>query len=205
MIYRTYIKPLLDLITSVIIIIITLPLLITVASLIILVDGPPIIFKQDRVGINRKHFNIFKFKTMNKNTGLLLSYDNDPRVTRLGTILRKYKIDELPQFFNVILGQMSIVGPRPEVPKLAQKKFGRRYDIIFSVKPGITGLSSIRYINESSYFPKSGRRRYQVYFSKILPNKIKLDLEYINQLSPVMDLKIIFITAYRIFRLIFFQ
>lgn len=199
MIYRTYIKPLLDLTSSVISIIILSPLLLITAGLIIVVDGPPVIFMQDRIGINKKHFNIFKFKTMKDGSGLLLSYDNDPRVTKLGKLLRKYKIDELPQFFNVIIGQMSIVGPRPEVPKLAQKKFGGKYDIIFSVKPGITGLSSVEYINESKLFPKDGRNRYKIYFSKILPKKIKLDIEYINKMSLTQDLMIVLRTVRRLF------
>jgi len=175
------------------------PFLVITAVLILIIDGPPVIFKQDRVGINKKHFNILKFKTMKESSGLLLSYDNDPRVTRLGRLLRKYKIDELPQLFNVISGQMSIVGPRPEVPKLAQKKFGRKYDIIFSVKPGITGLSSVEYINESKYFPKNGRNRYKIYFSKILPQKIKLDIQYINELSFTRDAIIVLRTISKLF------
>lgn len=194
MIYKTLLKRPFDIAVSAFAILVFSPVFIITALAIIFVDGPPVIFKQDRVGLNKKHFNIYKFKTMRDGRGPLLSYDNDPRVTKLGFYLRKHKIDELPQFFNVIIGNMSLVGPRPEVPQLAQKRFKKKYNLIFCVKPGITGLSSIKFIKESGYFSKDGKNRYEIYFSKILPQKISLDIRYIQNISFAQDLKIIIAT-----------
>lgn len=192
MIYAKYFKRPLDIVFSFVSLVVLSPILILIAVTIFLVDGRPVVFKQDRVGLHKKHFSIYKFRTMiDGGKGLFLSYDNDPRVTRLGGFLRKNKLDELPQFFNVLFGDMSIVGPRPEVPKFAQKKFGKKYDIIFSVKPGITGLSSIKFLNEVEYFPRNGQDRYKIYFSKILPKKITLDIEYIKNVSLWGDIKIL--------------
>ena len=160
-----------------------------------------VIYKQKRVGLNRVEFNIFKFRTMKQNSdkeGLLTIGSTDRRVTDVGFVLRKTKLDELPQLFNVLIGNMSLVGPRPEV-----KKFVDLYDEeqlqILSVKPGITDYASIEFADESTILetfeePEKG------YVNEIMPKKLALNLEYIKNRSLGGDFKIILLTLLRIFK-----
>ena len=144
-------KRILDIFLSAAILAVASPVFFLISLAIFIGSGLPIFFLQERVGWDRKVFNIIKFRTMRITSnakGLLISSNNDSRVTGIGKFLRKYKLDELPQFINVLKGEMSIVGPRPEVKKYADSFFVD-YDQILSVKPGITDYASILYRNEA--------------------------------------------------------
>ncbi|MFR1316470.1 MAG: sugar transferase [Clostridium perfringens] len=150
-------KRMFDLFFSLIGIIITIPIFILVSIMIKLTSKGPIIFKQERVGKNKKIFYIYKFRTMtdcdDRASDRQVTVINDQRITRIGRILRKYKIDELPQLYNVLKGDMSFVGPRPEVKKYV-KFYEEEYDEILKIKPGITDLASIEYIDENRIISK---------------------------------------------------
>lgn len=122
-----------------------------------------------------------------------LTVKNDPRITSVGGFLRKWKIDELPQFFNVLAGDMSLVGPRPETPKMVGL-YDNYYDVIFAVRPGITDYASIEFRNESDYY-NSIEASEKIYLEKILPIKIDLKLKYIENLSIKNDILILLNTA----------
>lgn len=168
-----------------------------IALLIKLTSKGPVFFKQERVGKNEKIFKIFKFRTMvNKadKKGLELSTANDCRITKVGKFLRKAKIDELPQLINVFIGQMSLVGPRPEV-----KKYTDLYDdlqkAVFLVKPGITDMASIEFRNENEILEKSSNVE-ETYIKEIMPTKIGLNLDYIEKISLFYNLRLIFKTFF---------
>jgi len=188
--YPKYIKPPLDYSFAFILILLLSPLLIIITAMVLLFDSLPIIFKQKRIGQFDREFTIYKFKTMSNVKGPLLTFDNDKRITKLGKFLRKYKFDELPQLFNILKGDMSFVGPRPEVPILARERH-QISSILLNSKPGMTGLSSIRFIDESKYYKKSLKDPYKIYFEKILPKKIAIDEQYVASSSFALDLKIV--------------
>lgn len=166
------------------------PILLLVSVLVAVIDGKPILFKQKRIGQNKKKFIIYKFKTMIDSRGPLLTFDQDKRITKLGQFLRKSKLDELPQLINVVKGEMSFIGPRPEVPIMARERYKIR-NRVFDLKPGITGLSSIRFIDEQKYMVRSKQQTiYNIYIRKILPEKIAIDNEYAENISLLLDLKI---------------
>lgn len=156
----------------------------------------PVFYKQERLTKNKKPFYIIKFRTMkvgaDKNLDNL-TVKNDPRITKTGEFLRKWKIDELPQFINVLLGHMSLVGPRPETPKMVDL-YPNYYDVIFAVRPGITDYASIEFRNESEYY-NSIEDSEKIYLEKILPIKIDLKLKYIENLSIKTDINILLKTA----------
>lgn len=131
----------------------------------------PIIFKQERVGKNKKIFYIYKLRTMtdcdDRASDRQVTVINDQRITRIGRILRKYKIDELPQLYNVLKGDMSFVGPRPEVKKYV-KFYEEEYDEILKIKPGITDLASIEYIDENTIISKYSDPE-KIYIEEVLP------------------------------------
>lgn len=162
-------------------------------------EGSPI-FKQTRVGKHNKDFTLFKFRTMyvsgSSGTAITLS-NRDPRITRIGFILRKYKLDELPQLFNVFFGDMSFVGPRPELRSFVSK-YNEVQLKVLNVKPGITDYASIKYFNESEILGRSQNPEYD-YIHQIMPEKLKLNLEYISNNSTYKDLKIILLTIKKIF------
>lgn len=169
-----------------------------VISILIKIDSRgPIFFKQVRVGHKWKYFYVYKFRTMVKDAekkGIKLTSINDPRITKIGRLLRKYKIDELPQLINVLKGEMSLVGPRPEVPEYV--KLSRdSYDHILKVKPGITDFASIKFRNESNLM-KSGMNAENIYINKILSQKIELYKKYAKERSFSMDLQLILLTLF---------
>jgi lipopolysaccharide/colanic/teichoic acid biosynthesis glycosyltransferase len=175
--------------------IITFSPLVPIIGLLIKMDSQgPIFYLTDRVGQNMKNFKMYKFRTM-KNTaskiGGSLCPKNDYRVTNFGKFLRKTKINELPQLFNILMGEMTFVGPRPEAIDLAVL-YPEKAKKIFSVKPGLVGPSSIKYRNEEECYPSCVEVR-KYYLEKILPDKIRLDLEYIDKWSILLDLKYIFL------------
>jgi len=193
-------KRLFDIIFSLIGIIILLPFFFLFAILIISDSGFPIFYSQKRVGKNRIDFSLLKFRTMKKDSdkkGLLTVGEKDSRVTNIGYFLRKYKIDELPQLFNVLFGDMSLVGPRPEVRKYVEL-YNDEQKKVLSIKPGITDYASIAYSNENSILSES-KNPEQFYIETVMPAKLKLNLKYIEEKSFLTDLKIILKTIGRIF------
>lgn len=189
------IKRVTDILISTAALIALLPILIIISLLILFISGRPVFFSQERVGRNWRPFRIYKFRTMIKDAesiGPLVSVDKDNRVTPLGRVLRKYKLDELPQFINVIKGDMSIVGPRPEVKKYADA-FRKDYSVILKIKPGISDYASIYYRDEASIL-KPVLNAEDHYKSSIMPQKIQLYHKYMNEMSFVTDIKIIFET-----------
>jgi lipopolysaccharide/colanic/teichoic acid biosynthesis glycosyltransferase len=190
-----------DLVISILAIIILLPVYIIVSFLIIIDSRGGIFYKQKRVGKNNIDFTLFKFRTMtiNSDRKLLLTVGaKDHRITRTGYFLRRYKIDELPQLFNVLSGNMSLVGPRPEVRKYVDM-YDAEQRIVLSVKPGITDYASIRFKDENRILALSPDPE-KTYIEEIMPLKIKLNMSYINEMNIYNYFKITFLTLKAIFR-----
>lgn len=165
----------------------------------IVTSGFPIFYLQTRVGKNGKDFQLFKFRTMHLNAdkkGLLTVGGKDPRVTNIGYYLRKYKLDELPQLFNVLFGTMSLVGPRPEVRKYVDLYSDEQRKVL-SVRPGITDFASLEFINENDLLAKSNNPE-QTYINEIMPAKLALNAKYIEQKGILTDFKIILNTIFKI-------
>ena len=160
-----------------------------------------VFYKQTRVGKNGKLFSLFKFRSMITNadkSGLLTVGGKDPRVTKSGYFIRKFKLDELPQLINVFLGEMSIVGPRPEVPKYVAF-YNAQQRKVLSIKPGISDWASIKFSNENELLSKSDNPE-AFYLSEIMPQKLKINLNYIEHQSIWMDFKIMFLTVIKIIK-----
>lgn len=171
------------------------PVLLTVAVLIrVKMPGGPVIFKQKRVGQNGKLFTMYKFRSMTVgHGGSSVSVAGESRITPLGAKLRKYKLDELPELWNVLIGDMSFVGPRPDVPGYADKLEGEARAIL-KLKPGITGPASLKYRNEEEILaqqPDPIKYNDEVIF----PDKVRINLEYLKHWSFCDDIKIIIYTV----------
>jgi lipopolysaccharide/colanic/teichoic acid biosynthesis glycosyltransferase len=193
-------KRLFDILFSFFALVVLSPLLLIIALLVLVTSPGGIFFLQERVGRDNKNFKLFKFRTMRANAdkeGLITIGARDSRVTKTGYYLRKYKIDELPQLLNVLLGDMSVVGPRPEVRKYVdlytdpQKK-------VLDVKPGITDYASLQYFNENELLASSADPE-NTYIKEILPKKLELNNKYISEANLLTDFRIIFSTVKRIF------
>ncbi len=160
-------------------------------------DSPgPVFFRQVRVGREGKLFRIYKFRTMGTDAekkGTLITVGQDIRVTRVGRVLRQYKIDELPQLINVFLGDMSLVGPRPEVPRYVEHWPVKLRDEILSVRPGITDFAAIEFKDENSLL-EGAQDPEKIYIEQILPVKIEYYLKYVRERSLWLDVKLIFRT-----------
>jgi len=177
------------------------PLFGVVAILIKADSTGPIFFRQERMGQFGQPFKIYKFRTMvidAERRGPLVSTEDDSRITRVGRFLRRTKIDELPQLINVLQGKMSIVGPRPEVPKYVAV-YPEKYRDILRVRPGITDFASLEFKDENELL-RGVENAEEVYLTDILPKKIELYEQYIEEQSIVTDLSLIFKTLYKIFR-----
>lgn len=173
------------------------PVLLAVAAAMKLTDPGPVFFCQTRAGLGSKPFKIFKFRTMRaEGGGAQITSDGDARVTPLGRLLRRTKIDELPQLFNVLRGDMSVVGPRPEVPRYVEL-FKNDYELILSVKPGITDYAAIKYRDEEAVLA-AYRDAEEGYVTKVLPDKIALYRRYIADIGFSTDMRIILATASKI-------
>lgn len=175
------------------------PFLILISAAIVVDSRGGIFYRQVRVGKNNRDFKILKFRTMKVNSdksGLLTVGARDSRITRVGYFLRKYKLDEMPQLFNVLLGEMSFVGPRPEVRKYVDM-YNAEQKKVLDVKPGITDYASIEYSNENEVLAKSGAPE-QTYINEIMPHKLSLNLKYIGEQSFATDVKIIFRTIFKV-------
>jgi lipopolysaccharide/colanic/teichoic acid biosynthesis glycosyltransferase len=180
--------------------VVLLPLFLVVAIAIKLDSPGSIFFKQLRVGKGFRPFLIYKFRTMVRDSltgSRSITVGDDPRITRAGWFLRKSKIDELPQLINVLRGEMTFVGPRPEVPQYVDL-FRRDYEEILKVRPGITDLASIKYRDEAAVLGQSSDPEAE-YVKCVLPDKIKLAKEYIQRSSLLFDLTVIFKTFLRLF------
>ena len=190
------IKRIFDFTVSSIGIIIISPILLVISILIKLDSKGPILFKQIRVGKNGKPFKIFKFRTMvvdAEKKGMQITVGRDSRITKSGHVLRKTKLDELPQLFNVLTGEMSFVGPRPEVPRYVEM-YDENQKSILKVRPGITDLASIKYRNENDLLAKSLDPE-ATYINEIMPKKIELNIEYLKNMSVLYDIKLIIRTV----------
>jgi lipopolysaccharide/colanic/teichoic acid biosynthesis glycosyltransferase len=177
------------------------PLLAAAALAVRLDSSGPIFYLQQRVGRNFRPFWIYKFRTMVVDAdkrGLQLTAGADPRITRVGRFLRKTKLDELPQLFNVVRGDMSLVGPRPEVPKYVEM-YHDDYAYVLSVRPGLTDPASVKYRDEAALLAASADPE-QEYITRILPDKIQLARQYIARASVASDVAIVLQTLLRIGR-----
>jgi len=189
----------LDILFSLLGLIILLPVFLIVAVLIECSSKGPVFFLQKRVGKGNRDFSLIKFRTMYHDAdrkGLLTVGQRDPRITPVGYFLRKYKIDELPQLINVLKGDMSLVGPRPEVRKYVDLYNDEQRQIL-NFRPGITDLASIKYVNENEILSQAEDPE-AYYIQHIMPDKIRLNLEYLRQPTLKKYFSIIFKTFFSI-------
>ncbi|WP_372754904.1 sugar transferase [Mariniflexile sp.] len=188
-----------DVLFSIIGLIILAPFLLIIALIIKIDSKGPVFFVQGRVGKNNKDFNIFKFRTMrtqSETQGLLTLGNHDNRITKVGYFLRRYKIDEFPQLINILKGDMSFVGPRPELRYYVN--FYSEDDMkIFVVRPGITGLASLKYRNEVELL-KAAKDPESFFIKTIIPDKLKYNKKYIENRNFLFDLKLIFLTIVKV-------
>ncbi|MDM8160297.1 sugar transferase [Labilibaculum sp. K2S] len=194
-------KRLFDILVSFFGLMILSPVFILLAMAIVLDSKGGVFYFQTRVGRYNKDFRLFKFRSMASNSdkkGLLTVGFNDSRITRIGYFIRKYKLDELPQLINVLIGDMSLVGPRPEV-----RKYVDLYNVeqlkVLSVRPGITDYASIEYSNENEILGKSIDPE-KTYIDEIMPAKLILNMKYISEVGLITDLKLIFATIFKIIK-----
>jgi lipopolysaccharide/colanic/teichoic acid biosynthesis glycosyltransferase len=190
-----------DIAVSSVSLVILSPVLLLLAIAVAADSKGGVFYRQQRIGKNGKVFGIFKFRTMHPRSdakGLLTVGGRDPRITRCGFFLRKYKLDELPQLLNVLIGHMSLVGPRPEVKKYVDLYTAEQLKVL-SVRPGITDYASLEYFRENDLLANAENPE-KTYIEEILPAKLKLNARYINEAGLVTDLKIIGRTLGRIFR-----
>ena len=169
-----------------------------IALMIWLDSGRPLLFRQERVGLRFRRFQILKFRTMRIAKGPLVTVAGDSRITPVGKLLRITKLDELPQFWNVLRGDMSLVGPRPEVPEYVEL-FRERYETVLAVRPGITDLASIHFRNEEEILARSGVPMRE-YTERVLPAKLALAEKYVGAHTILGDISILFRTANAILR-----
>jgi lipopolysaccharide/colanic/teichoic acid biosynthesis glycosyltransferase len=195
------IKRIFDILASSIAILFFIPFFILIAIWIKLDSHGEIFFKQERVGKNNRDFSIFKFRTMKLNAeslGKITIGVRDSRITQSGYFLRKYKLDELPQLINILRGDMSIVGPRPEVREYVNL-YNHLHLKVLEVRPGLTDYASLQYINENEILGKS-KDPYQKYIQEIMPAKLNLNLKYIEEKGFFVDIQIIAKTILKIFK-----
>lgn len=188
-----------DICFSAVALILLFPLLLLLSLLLVLEDGFPVVFKQPRIGRGGRVFTLYKFRTMynRKQDDLLLTVGSkDSRITRHGRWIRKYKLDELPQLFNVLNGSMSLVGPRPEVKKYVDLYTENQRRVLL-VKPGITDYASLKYFSEADLLAASHDPE-ATYIREIMPAKLEINLSYIDKRSMLADLKILVKTCLKI-------
>lgn len=192
-------KRVFDLFWSIIGLVFLSPFFIIIAILIKLEDRGPVFFRQERVGYKGKPFKIYKFRTMVADAeikGGQLTIGRDPRITRVGYWLRKTKLDELPQLINVLRGEMTLVGPRPEVPKYVSL-YSVEQRKVLDLVPGITDPASIQFKDESALLANEADPE-KIYIDKIMPEKIRLNLDYAMRRSLWSDIRIIIKTIFEI-------
>jgi lipopolysaccharide/colanic/teichoic acid biosynthesis glycosyltransferase len=189
-----------DLVAAVLGLIVLSPVLL-LAGLLVKLDSPgPAFYKGDRIGKDGVPFKMYKFRTMVVNAdqmGSALTHGGDPRVTRVGRILRKWKIDEIPQLINVVRGEMSLVGPRPESPGYVQHYTPEQRQVL-QVRPGITGLTQVKFRHEETLLSRYANRE-EAYITTIMPQKLALDLAYVESHALLSDLNLILQTFLALF------
>ena len=198
--YRKCLKRTFDILFSSIGLLMLLPVFLVMAVWIKADSEGPVFYRQVRVGMHGKLFRIFKFRSMrlgSDKASQITIGERDSRITRSGIIIRKYKLDELPQLINVFTGDMSFVGPRPEVPKYVDL-YTEAQRHVLDVRPGITDMASIKYINENELLGKANNPE-DYYIHTIMPDKLSINLEYVKNNSFMDDVTIIFKTLSKIF------
>lgn len=190
-----------DFLSALLGLILLFPFFLLIGVLIKFDSAGPVFYLQERVGEKGKLFNLFKFRTMrmgaDKSTAITVG-NRDPRITRFGYYLRKFKVDELPQLINVVIGNMSLVGPRPELKKFVDLYSSEQRKVV-EVKPGITDYASIKFRNENELL--AGKTDpVEFYIEQIMPVKLELNLKYIQNQSFLLDIKIIYQTIISIFK-----
>ena len=193
------IKRIFDIVFSALGLVILSPLLLIVALAIAATSEDSFFYIQNRVGKNGKIFRMIKFRTMridSDKTGLFITAKNDPQITVIGKILRRTKLDELPELWNVLVGDMSLVGPRPEVPKYV-KYYKPEWERVLSVRPGITDLATLPFRDEESVL-LGAQDIERAYIDIVVPIKMNLALEYVDRRSFWLDFKILFLTVWGI-------
>lgn len=189
----------LDFLFSLLGLIFLLPFIFLIACVIKISSSGAVLYKQSRIGLKGVEFSVYKFRTMRLNSdklGLITVGGRDPRVTPIGYYLRKYKLDELPQLINVLIGDMSLVGPRPEVRKYVDL-YSQDQRKVLSIRPGITDWASIYYRDENKILGKSTDPE-KDYIEKVMPDKLNYNLVYIQKYGVLEYFKIIFNTIWRI-------
>ena len=193
-------KRIFDITLSLFGLIILLPFMLIIAILIKIDSKGPVFFKQIRVTKNGKEFKIFKYRTMKVGSDKYsqITVGKDGRITKIGSFLRKYKLDEIPQLINVLIGDMSLVGPRPEVPKYVALYTDEQKEIL-KVRAGITDYASIEFSDENDLLA-SEEDPEKAYIEKIMPKKIELNKKYLSETSVLTDIKIILLTIKKILK-----
>ena len=193
-------KRIFDITSSLFGLILLSPFMIIIAILIKLDSKGPIFFKQVRVTKNGREFKIFKYRTMRVGSDKYsqITVGKDSRITKVGDFLRKYKLDEIPQLINVLIGDMSLVGPRPEVPKYVALYTEEQREIL-KVRAGITDYASIEFSNENDILANEADPE-KAYIEKIMPRKIELNKKYLSEISVITDIKIILLTIKKILK-----
>lgn len=193
-------KRLFDIGFALVLLVLLSPLLLVFALAVALTSPGGAFFRQQRVGKGGRPFRLLKFRTMRPGSeakGQLTIGGRDPRITRVGYLLRKTKLDELPQLWNVLAGDMSVVGPRPEVPKYVAL-YTAEQRAVLSVRPGITGMASLDYIDENELLARAADPE-KAYIEEVMPAKLALDLRYVREQSLALDLRIIAVTVRKVF------
>jgi lipopolysaccharide/colanic/teichoic acid biosynthesis glycosyltransferase len=191
-------KRIFDIIIAFIVLVLLSPFFVLISVAIVLDTGFPVFYFGRRVGKGGQHFYIIKFRSMYNNAGGQgsgITSGDDPRVTRMGKVIRKWKLDELPQFFNVLKGEMSIVGPRPEDPQYI-KYYTELEKSVLTVRPGVTGLTQILFRNEEELLNVPDPEKY--YIDVVMHQKLRYDLAYVQNRSLGLDITIIFCTIFAI-------
>ena len=206
-IYNRYLKPAFDFVIAIILCVILIPLYLVISIAIILEDGFPVFYMPERGGYHEKAFRIIKFRTMVVNADKIgggTTALNDPRITRVGSFLRKTKLDEIPQLFNIVIGNMSFIGPRPELLRYTSQYEGEE-KLIFEVRPGITDYSSLEFINLDEIVGTENAD--EVYEKLVLKKKNLLRIRYAHEVSLGTDITLFFKTVFYVlqkaFRYIF--
>lgn len=197
--YANFYKSMFDRVFSFVFMLLVSPILIVAAISIAVTNGRPVLFKQNRVGQFGVIFSIYKFRTM-ENTDTKAESDfnagDRSRITKVGRILRRTKIDELPQLFNILLGDMSLVGPRPEIPKWISV-YPNRWARVLQVKPGLSDEASLVYRNEEQILSTANDPE-AIYRKTILPSKLDMYESYVGQISFITDISLIFRTIWHV-------
>lgn len=198
---RLVLKRMMDIAVSAAALCVLWPLYLIIALAIVIDDPGPVFYRQVRVGRGGKPFRIFKFRSMVVDAdkkGLAITVGNDRRITRVGAFLRKTKLDELAQLINVLCGQMSFVGPRPEVPRYVELYTPYQRQVLL-VRPGITDYASIAYRNENDLLD-AAQDPERMYIEQIMPAKIELNMKYLREISPAADIRLILKTVEAVVR-----